>query len=418
MDDRNYKKNIAVIGGGASGMTAAIFASKNKDCKVTIFERNDQLGKKILSTGNGHANITNKELLNISEDNVNHYYHTDAPDKLCKLWGRFGYSQIVDFFEDLMIKTMDKNGYIYPYSNQAISVLDAFVNRIENTSNIEVLLNTKINNIKKTEKGYALYYKKSDFRLFDAVILCGGGSAFPKSGSDGTSFYLLDCLNIKYNKIFPALCECNNNDLSSAAGIRCQVSLYAGKKGKRVSDIYEGELQINKESISGIVVFQVSSVVSRLISNSQEAYIYIDFLKDFSTDEVITYISDKSEKYSDMNISHLFDTILPIKLTEALLEKANLKNVKISDISYEELISFINNIKCCEFRVNSVADFEKAQTSTGGIELNAVDDTMQLKYLEDFYACGEVLDVDGICGGYNLSFAFASGAIAGMEVAK
>ena len=419
MAELKEKLNIAVIGGGASGMTAAIFASKNKNVNVTIFERNESLGKKLLSTGNGHANISNEDLKYINKDNVDYYFHCDDEDDLLSILNSFSFEQLMDFFKSIGIYVMNKNGYIYPYSNQASAVLNAFANEIEKIENIEVCLNTKINNIKKANDGYELFYKKGEHKYFDKVIMCSGGCAFPKSGSDGTSFYLLDLLNINYNKMLPALCECKTAEFSEAAGCRSNVSLCLRDDKKEVSNTYIGELQINKDGLSGIVVFQISAIASKRLAEGKKTYVCIDFLKDFDKDKLITDCRNYVLKNPKERFSSFFNTLISDKLIKQIFDKASIDyNIENSSITDDEIDKMLTEAKNCNILIDSVAGFDKAQTGTGGVALSAVSANMEMQDFTNLFLCGEILDVDGICGGYNLSFAFITGALAGMEASK
>lgn len=416
MNSNNKTKiKIAVIGGGASGMTAAIFASKNSLAEVTIFERNDICGKKLLSTGNGRANLTNEELTTLTSNNADFYFRGET-NKAISLFSRFSYESIIDYLNSLGIYTHSKEGYVYPLSNQAYSVQKAFEHYISQKENISIIYNTKINNIKIDKDSVTLYWKKSDFCQFDKVIIATGGCAFPKSGSDGTGFYLLDKIDVPYNEMLPSLVELHTNELSFAAGSRCNVNLTLYNEEKSLSHTYSGELQINKNSLSGIVVFQVSGMAAKLINNGHKALLCIDFVPTLSNEMLKSVLISKKELYKTSGPEFLLTSIINERLINYFINISQLdKKTALEEISEEEISKLADLLKSYMINVDMYGNFDKAQCGTGGVSFEMLNDNLSLKMYPNIFVCGELINIDGICGGYNLSLAFCSGAIAGME---
>lgn len=418
---KNKKINIAVIGGGASGMTAALFASQNTNCEITLFERNEFVGKKLLSTGNGRCNLSNVSLKNIIDlDDYGYYFRGSAMSMVKDSLIRFGYDDLISFFKSIGISCIERDGYVYPRSNQAASVRTAFEMALNNKDNIKVICNTKINKIEKNGNAYLIYYKKEKPLFFDKVIMCSGGNAYPKSGSDGTSFYLLDILGIPYNKMLPSLVECHTKLLQNANGVRSSASIYLEVDEKIVSEKYFGELQINKNGISGIVVFQVSGIAAKYISLGKSVYAIIDFLPDMKEVEIEALLNHNLKLCKpDDDIELIFNTIIPNQLIREVLDNANINSsLHVFDADDEIIYKIVKSLKYYKVKIDGVGDFDKAQCGTGGIDSNSLTPYFELKAYPNLFVCGEIVDVDGICGGYNLSWAFISGAIAGMEAAK
>lgn len=396
-------KKIVVIGGGASGILAALQAAKNNE--VYLIEKNDKIGKKILSTGNGKCNFWNKEI------NINKYNTDNFP----KLEYFLNYSEEVFQYltNELGIYYHEKNGYYYPYSNQASSIREIFEKALIRY-NIKIIYNFDVKTI-LNDKNYKIISNEGKEIICDKIILALGSMAAPKTGSDGRGYELLKQLGYSINKVYPALTSLKSNNpcTKTWAGIRTDAKLTLLANDKIISD-ERGELQLTNYGISGIVTFNLSSKVAKLLDN-YNVTIRIDFLPDIS--DLKTFFNNRQSQFPNFTIEETLESVFNYKLLNVILKTANLdKNTIFSKLTNTQLDKLITNIKEFALLINEVENYEKAQVCTGGLSLNMINNNFQLINHQDIYVIGELLDVDGICGGYNLAFAFISGYIAGKDI--
>ncbi|MDE6209716.1 MAG: aminoacetone oxidase family FAD-binding enzyme [Lachnospiraceae bacterium] len=426
--------NVIVIGAGASGLVAAIEAAKANN-KVTVLELKNEAGKKIYATGNGRCNLTNK---NIDK----RYYHCDDYEWLNSILNRYGYDKIKEYFENLGLFLTEIGDYVYPHSKQASSVVELLFRECEQLK-VEFVYNCNVKRITKAIDKFEIEANitkdKNTYKTkynCDRIIVAAGGKASPKLGSDGSGYYLLGKLGHTVNDVVPALvpliCEDfhNGKNLKEMQGVRCNAvikSYYEKICDENFMEESCGELQMTDYGISGIVVFQLSAQIGHRLSLGKKVYVSIDFMPEFSEEKLyqsftnhlnmcrkrnIDYEPDDNESfiYSKEIIDSFLKVNINIKLAGVIISMVS--NTIPNDIS-EYIKDIIYNIKNFELEVTGSKGFENAQVSSGGITLKEVDENMQSKLAEGLYIAGEVLDVDGICGGYNLHFAFASGIIAG-----
>ncbi|MCH5166453.1 MAG: aminoacetone oxidase family FAD-binding enzyme [Erysipelotrichales bacterium] len=394
---------VVVIGAGPSGIMAALQASKNN--KVIIIEGNDKIGKKILVTGNGKCNFWN-EVIDISK------YNTDNKEKLNEF---LSYKDKVYEYltTSLGIYPFNKNGYIYPYSNTAVSINETFKNALEK-ENINIIYNLKVIDIEVNNDNVELVLNDNTKIIADKVIIATGSKASPKTGSDGSGYELLNKLKLNINPVTPALVPLTSNEsfISDWANIRASVKLSVFDENLLIKEEY-GEIQLTDYGISGIVTFNVSSQVQNLLSKYNNVNLYIDFLP--NENNLLEFLESRFNNMNNPTIEEMLETIFNYKLMHVLLSVANInKKLKWNEINNKnELINTIKNFKII---INGSEDYEKAQVCHGGLSLNDIDETFKLKKYNNISVVGELLDVDGICGGYNLAFAFISGYIAGEHI--
>lgn len=401
---------IIVIGGGISGFIAAINA-KNDNNEVIILERNDKVLKKLLLTGNGKCNYFNEDF------RINHYY-SDNLDLLEKFITLESKEKVIDFFDKLGIVPRIKNGYYYPYSNQAITIKNA-LSKKANVIGIKIKTNSFVKNIEKKNN---IFYIELDNEIItcDKLIISTGSKSYPNTGSDGNGYTLLKKLGHSINKILPSLTGlvCEGSYFKDLNGVRVEseVSLY--ENGKLLKS-ETGELQFTNYGLSGICIFNLSSLVSKGLNTNKEEIIYINFLKGLNInkkDTLLKFLEKRSNTTSYFSIGELLDNLLNYKLTNLILKKCKISNDKL----YSELTSQ-NKDNLCEcllelkVKVVSTNDFTNAQTCSGGVPLKEVKENLESKIVSNLYLTGEVLDVSGDCGGYNIGFATLSGIIAGVS---
>ena len=416
------QKKIAIIGGGAAGMAAAIAAADEGAC-VTIYERNDRLGKKILATGNGKCNLGNRQL-SVTD------YNSDNLPLVEKCLERFGTQDTVSFFEELGLMIKEKNGYLYPASEQAASVLDVLRLTVERLG-IEVVYETKINRIEKKKDGrFTIGWdagsgQREQSALYDSVILACGGKAAPKTGSDGSGYKLAKQLGIQVTPVVPSLVQlkCGDEFCKSIAGVRADARLHMFCDKKRVTE-ERGELQLTEYGISGIPVFQLSGQANRLLreDSGRRIEVQVDFVPDVAAWDWISYGEQRiksAKSYSDMTAESLFTGMLHKKLMTLFLKMAGLKtNALVKDIPEKKLMEVFLRCKCLMFHVTGSNSYENAQVCAGGVSMKEVTDCLEAVSVKGLFFAGEVLDVDGRCGGYNLQWAWTSGYLAGAAAAE
>jgi len=405
------KKCVLIVGGGASGLIAAITAARN-GAEVTIIEQKDKLGKKILSTGNGRCNLTN-EYMGLE------CFRGDDTSVVSKVLEQFGYKDTVSFFEDLGVIVKSRQGYIYPISDQASTILDVLCYEIKRL-NVRVVLEESVKNIKKDADEFWVNTNKNSY-ICDAVILATGGKAAPILGSDGSGYGLAKSFGHTVSDVVPALVQLvgKGNYFKQVSGVRTNatVKLFVDEECV-ASDT--GELQLTNYGISGIPVFQVSRYAAKALHDKKTVSAEIDFLPTMSEEELKNYISDRKKQHGERLAEEFFIGMLHSKLANMLLKEAYIPaHISSNDIRDDKWEKLLELIKHFHVEITDTNSFEQAQVCAGGVytcEINC--DTMESVYEKNLYLTGELLDVDGICGGYNLQWAWATGYIAGKNAAK
>lgn len=396
--------NIVVIGAGASGIIAALVASKNN--KVILVDSCDKIGKKILLTGSGKCNYWNSNI-NIEQ------YNTDCIDNLNEILNQENIKSAYNLLEKMGIYPKIKNGYYYPYSNQATSVREIFEREIKK-SNIILKTNFKVEQIIKENNIFKII-SNNEILECDKVILTTGSKAYSKTGSDGSGYMLASNLGHTINEVFPALTPLITNDSCTKdwGNIRCdaKVSLYINKQ-KIKEEI--GEIQLTKNGISGICTFNISALASKNLTNNVE--ISISFLP--YIDSVFEFLQTRNELLKNKTIEELLESIFHYKLMFTILKRANInKNSKWEELTEREKIDLCNQIENFKIKIIGTEDFEKSQVCTGGVSLKEINPiTMESIIIPNLFLAGEILDVDGKCGGFNLAFAFITGYLAGGNI--
>ncbi len=383
------KIDVAVIGGGASGIMAAIFAARSGK-KVCILEKNPRIGKKILATGNGRCNFTN---INARPEDYNQEFVASGFE--C-----FSPREVITFFEELgLLSKEEAEGRVYPLSGQATAVLDVLRFELSRLS-VKEIVDFDVQKIEKSNDGFVIYSKNEKVHA-KKVIVATGGMASPKSGSDGKGYELLKAFGHHTTKLVPSLVQLKCE--KSVGGVRAygKVTTQDGK-----SDI--GEIQFNNYGISGIPVFGLAKYVKK------GEPVFLDLLPDYTEDEVVKILKARPKQTME---TYLIG-ILNKALAHFLLKECGISPLsKMSDtLKDDEIKKIAKKIKSWRFDVTGTMPWDNAQVTAGGIELSEVDQkTMESKLCPGLYITGEVLDIDGPCGGYNLQWAWASGKMAGSE---
>lgn len=409
-------KKVIIIGGGASGLVAAIAAARN-GARVTVLEQKDRLGKKILSTGNGRCNFTNAKM-------DAECYNTGNPELITKMLENYGTSWAVSFFEELGLLSKERQGYFYPRSDQATAVLDALLLELKRLD-VELQCSVKVTGIEKKKKGFQISAqtdegKKTNF-YGDACILACGGRAAAVLGSDGSGYPLAKSMGHSMVPVVPALVQLKSNlsCFKQLSGIRTEASVTLFVNDEECA-FDKGELQLTNYGISGIPVFQISRHAALALYKKQDVLVEVDFLPTLSKEEYRAHLERRIAYDGQCSI---LDTLLGIfnkKLIPVLLQASRIKASKnIASLEKEEIERLINVCKHFRVPISEANSFEQAQICAGGVNAMEIDEnTMESQITKDLYLTGELLDVDGICGGYNLHWAWYSGFIAGTHAAK
>jgi len=407
------KRTIGIVGGGAAGMTAAI-AAAGQGAGVTLFEGNERLGKKILSTGNGKCNLGNMDM-SIEK------YGTKNPELLQTYLERFGTNETIEFFRSLGLLVKQKNGYLYPVSEQASSVLDALRFEIDRNPGICVKTGCRIDRIERDKKRNCIrVWSGKEAFCFDRVILACGGKAAPGTGSDGSGYKLAQMLGHGLVPVVPALVQlkCREDWLKSIAGVRADAEITLIKNGRKET-VERGELQLTDYGISGIPVFQISRKVGYILREQSEAEIRIDFLPDFVREGFAENLMRARIPLEACNtVEEYFTGMLNKKLMTLFIKLAGLKPTEpVIGTDVKKIVRVYE--LCRELKVHVYAgnSFENAQVCAGGIPLCELTDKLESKMAPGVFFAGEMLDADGRCGGYNLQWAWCTGYLAGVYAA-
>ena len=406
-------KNVIVIGAGASGLIAAIYA-KSKGNNVILLEKNEICGKKILATGNGRCNFWN-------EDQRLEHYRSSNFAELEKIINNKNREEILNFFVKIGIEPKIKNGYYYPNSNQAISIKKALELEAKK-QNVIIKTDSEVVDLKKEKDDFKVILKNGQEIISNSVILATGSKAAPKTGSDGIGYQICKKFNHTIVKPLPALVQlkADGKFLKDWEGIRTDVLVKLYENGKKIGEEI-GEIQLTNYGISGICVFNLSGRVSRGLNENKKENVRINFLNSLninSSKDFIEWMNKRNLLVKDRSIFELLEGVLNYKLVNVLLKKSKINNnMKWEELSLSSKNDLAENITSFKLDIIGTNSFDKAQVCSGGIPLNEIDvKDMQSLKVKGLYIIGELLDVDGDCGGYNLEWAWITGMIAGSRI--
>lgn len=405
----NKQYDVLVIGAGASGMMAAITAARENK-KVLVVEKLDKAGKKLLATGNGKCNFTNEKM------SVDCYGGEQTFVE--SVLSQFSVTDCLNFFHSIGIYPKNKNGYYYPNSEQAASIVTALVQAMDMLS-VDVVYETIVTNIILKENKLVLETNKGQF-CGNKLIIATGLLAAPKLGSDGSLFELIKTFGHRFQPILPALCGfyCKGIQFKKVSGVRATGTVTAFIDGNKQAED-TGEIQFTDYGLSGIPVFQISRYLSKGLYCKADVKITINLLPEWEENQIIHELNHRKAIRYNQTVDTLLLGLINQKLGDMILEKANIdKGLFISSLTDADICRIASLLQNITVSVTKYRDFEFAQVCTGGISpVEIYTDTLESKLVPNVYFSGEILDVDGICGGYNLHFAWATGYIAGKAVA-
>ena len=404
--------DVVIIGGGAAGLMAAISAAR-AGAKTMILEHKEKTGKKILSTGNGKCNYTNAR-------QGASYYRGEDPAFAMSVFNQFGFEDTVAFFEEIGIVPKVKNGYYYPASEQAQAVLEVL--RLEaNYLRVREVCDCNITDISKTNEVFDIKSGCGNFAT-KSLIFATGLLAAPKLGSDGSAFQYIEKFGHHFVDIVPALVPLQGKQpfLKNLAGIRAEMNATLFVENKQIASD-RGELQLTDYGVSGIPIFQLSRFATKALSEKKKVHVLIDFMPDSSFEEVIALFEHRIHKIEQKKtMCECFVGLFNRKLIEVLLKEAG---IGLGDspkkLPMEQIEQLAGLVKGLRVDITGSKSFEQAQVCAGGVATSELcADTMESRLVNGLYFAGEVVDIDGMCGGYNLQWAWSSGFVAGAHAAK
>lgn len=406
-------KRILIVGGGAAGIAAALQAARtNTTAQITILERLDRVGKKILATGNGRCNLGNWGI-------VPEVYHSRTPDRLAQLLGQMPADKTVRFFEQLdLLTTTDDAGRIYPYARQASMVLDILLHALEQ-AHISIICGAEVSAITRHKKGFSVQTQDGTEYRADAVILTTGGKAAPKQGSNGSGYPLAISMGHTCTELHPALVglRCRSKLLGRLKGLRtqAQVTLYVDKR-KAAAD--RGELQWNDYGISGIPAMNLSGTLA-VCSPCDSAEVRIDFFPHLDYHELRALLTQRIQRRGAEPLETLLSGTVPKRIVSAVCQSLSLPLSQTgAELTRRDVDSLLSALKGWTLPITGTQPWEQAQITAGGVPLTEIDDTFQSLRQPNLYLAGEILDAAGDCGGFNLHWAWCSGCIAGQAAAS
>lgn len=398
-------RRIAIAGGGAAGMMAAIQAAR-ADARVTIYEGNDRVGKKLLSTGNGKCNFSN-EAMDAS------CYYGSGKALIEDVYQVFGVEETKAFFAGLGMRIKSRNGYLYPASEQASTVLDVLRYELERLK-VTIHTNRRVDSIVRCDAGLRVETREHERKTYDAVILACGGAAAPKTGSDGAGFLLAKALGHRIVPTVPALAalRCKEDYFKRVAGVRCDAGLTLLIDGQSVRR-EQGELQWTDYGISGIPVFQLCRDAAYGLRDNKRVTVEIRLLPDDSA-----FWTDRWNRQASQTMEQFVTGVVNKKIGLLLLKLAGIRETDVAGQVSAPLRRKLEGLfYSLTVTVKETNSYEQAQVCAGGVDCAEVTDKLESRLVPGLFFAGEILDIDGICGGYNLQWAWSSGSVAGRAAA-
>ena len=388
-------------------MCAAIYAARN-GAQVCIIEKNDCLGKKLSMTGNGRCNLTN---LNMREDCYNAAVRSRMKDWL----GTYGAEDVICFFKSLGVVVKSEDGYIYPVSGQAKTVVDALKNEIERLG-VEVVYKEQLKSVAALEDGSVeISTDKSRYQADRCIIAVGSLSGVKSTMSTGDGYYICKKLGMTIKDTFPALVgfKCEEDEYLPNKGVRCDARI-SFILGSEVLSSEQGELQITSDGISGIPVMQASRDVIRFVEEKKPVYAAIDFFPDYDENDFASLKRDMLRLKDDRSIEEFLLGFANQGVTDMILSRMKIsKTMKMKNISDSFAECILDSYRNLKLKIGDSYGYQASQVTAGGVSVAEVGSDFSFNKNRNIYVIGELLDVDGRCGGYNLQFAFTSGSIAG-----
>ena len=396
--------DVIIVGAGASGCFLALTLKyKNPNLKVALIEKNDKLGKKLLITGNGRCNLGNTNIT------IDSYNSSSSLNNFISQLKENGYLNYLKNF-GILTKKEDTSTRLYPYSNQAITVCKSFERALEKEK-VNVIYNYDVKDVTYKNDCFAINNNLRGKK----VVIATGGKTYTKTGSTGMGYNILKSFGHTITKLYPSLTylKTDYKYIKDLQGVRTDVVAKLNVDDKTILT-EKGQIQFTKDSLSGICIFNLSRYVSKYLEKDKKVDVVVDLVPDY--DE--SYINNYLKEFDSYNVSDAISCILNKKVADVITKNLKLSNKTICDISKTELENISYTLKNMHFNITATGDFETSQVTLGGALLSEFTNHLESKKISGLYASGEVLDVDGICGGYNLSWAFTSALIVAEGILK
>lgn len=408
------KTHVLIVGGGAAGIMAAIAARRN-GANVTILERNLRIGKKILATGNGRCNYTN-----INADVSN--YHGNNPKFAYAALSSFSPLDTINFFEELgVVHKIEELGKVFPMSNQASSILDVLLYELNNIG-VKILCDTLVKNIKPSNDKFVVELVDKSKIQGDRVIIATGGKAMPSTGSDGNGFELARRLGHTITDIFPGLVQLKleGTFFKQIQGVKFIGTAELLRENKILAKD-RGDILFANYGVSGPPILQISRKAAEMLNNGQEAILKIIIIDSMEKEKIkhllVTRIKSRPHKPLDFSLVGLVNK----RLIPVLLKEAGFTVIKIpvASLTNKDLDRIVHILTDWRFKIRGTKSWPSAQVTAGGIATQEINpSTMESKLIKGLYFAGEIIDIDGECGGFNLQWAWSSGYLAGQHAAS
>ncbi len=411
--------DLCIIGGGAAGLSCAITAGR-LGLKTLLIDKNNKLGKKLYATGNGRCNLTNmnfdsKVHFNSSATAYNYFIDSALSNSYSKNTPN---QQIIEFMSSLGINTMEDNGYVYPSSAQASSVVWAMLDAIK-SYDINVVQNEEVLSISGKYPEFTIKCKNEAFNAA-RIVLANGGAAYKSLGGSTSGYQIAKSLGHSVISHRPSLCGiCVKECLDAVAGVRANAQIKLLDNNGTMVQTSKGELQITKQGVSGICIFELSSKAGRLLEEGINPILDISFIHS-EDNKKYNQILKSIDNISDCNRTTIgfLNGYVNDKLAAYICDTNNISGKSmVSELNKTQLTNLVESLNSLKLHITSLYDMEQAQVTAGGVNINEINPkTMESLKVPGLYITGELLDIDGICGGYNLTFAILTGIKAGKSI--
>ena len=395
---------VLVIGGGAAGMMAALTAAENGHA-VTLLERQGRVGRKLMATGNGRCNLTNHHVSPA-------HYHGETPDFCRHALAAFDVGSTLLYFAGLgLLTTAEDSGRVYPFSNMAGSVLDVLRFALEN-SGIDLHTGCVVTAIKKKGNIFLVRTESGEEFTADRVILAAGGAAGGKVGGVMDGYQLAKGLGHHRTALYPSLVQIRTDPTYPRAlkGVKAEAAVTI-RRGGEVLARNRGEVLFTEYGVSGPVIFDISRTAA---TGGDGLTVTLDLFPDWEQREALDWLRQRRQSAGDREAGTLLTGALHSRLGQMVCKAAGFTNQRAAGLSDGDLRRIAAQAKGFTLPITGVCGFDQAQVTAGGLRCGEFDPhTMESRLVPGFYACGEVLDIDGDCGGYNLQWAWSSGRLAG-----
>jgi predicted Rossmann fold flavoprotein len=407
--------DLAVVGGGAAGLMAAIAAAQeteksHRKIRIVVLEANSRVGKKLLATGNGRCNLTN---MGVSKE----HYHGDVK-YLSPVLEKYSPGNIISYFESLGLLCREQDeGRVYPYNLQASSVLDVLRYQLDRFG-IETKCDFTVTEVHKNKACFSIVSSQGSISA-ERVIFATGGMAYPQLGANGTGYKVIESFGHRIAKPYPALVQLKTDPKRAKPlkGARSQADAALLIDGKRVKTV-NGEVQFTENGLSGICIFELSRMVGEQLP-SQKVEVSLDLMPDYSTQQILSILKNRKQILRTLPTAELLNGMVNKLVGTEIVRQTLPHSAKLArELQIEELTAAANAVKNFIFPITGTLSWKDAQVTAGGVPLSELDGSLQSKFCPGLYLAGELCNIDGDCGGYNLHWAWSSGIISGRAAAQ